>query len=194
MNRILSKNIWLCVFFIAGCSTPIDDSGVNKRVFQTSEKSNKVEASFDLVHGSLRNAIYRVTEETGAVDDGSNGLLGMYLFVNDDGQQNCDRQLQEIEHQYSVKGRYDDPGSGIIGGDRSGGCYLLLMVGWDMPENLRAWPKNYEGSQSMMAEDDPMKPARKNQIGSLASQETPYISQNFTGPKNLLTTGRTIQL
>lgn len=194
MNGIISKSIWLCVLFIAGCSTPIEDSGVSKGVFQDNEKLNGVESSHGVVHGALRNAIFRVTEETKAIDGGGNGVLGMYLFVNDDGQQNCDRQLQEIEHQHSVMGRNDESRPGIRDAEMSNGCYLLVMLGWDMPENFRAWPKNYEGSQSMMAGDDPMKPARKNQIGSLVSQETPYISQNVTGSKNLLTTGRTIQL
>lgn len=193
MNGIISKSIWLCILFIAGCSTPIEDSGVSKGV-QTNEKLNGAESSHGVVHGSLQNAIFRVTEETKAIDGSGNGVLGMYLFVNDGGQQNCDRQLQEIDHQHSVMGRYDESRSESRGAEISNGCYLLVMLGRDMPENFRSWSKNYEGNKSMVVGDDPMKPARKNQIDSLASQEMPYISQNVTESMNLLTTGRTIQL
>ncbi|MDX2465652.1 MAG: hypothetical protein QNK31_14210 [Porticoccus sp.] len=187
MNGIISKGIWLCILFIAGCSTPIEDSGVSKGVFQVNEKLNGIETSHSVIHGSLRNAIYRVTEDEKAVDGGGNGVLGMYLFVNDNGQQNCDRQLQEIEHQHSVMGRYDESRKVIRDVEMSNGCYLLVMLGWDMP-------KISKDSQPVIVWGGPMKPARKNQIGSLASQETPYINQNVTGSKNLLTTGRTIQL
>jgi hypothetical protein len=194
VKEVILKNVWLCAFLILGYSTSSEDLGVHQRVFKADANKKESVTSNHMAQESFLNAIYRVKEEEKVTDDGSNVLLGLYVFFDVDDQQSYYHPSPKNENQSSAIDGFDEPKLRISGSGMYGRFHLLLISGWGMSENMRGWPKISESRQSMITGNNSMKPDREVHTAPLASKAMPYVRHNTTGLNSLLATGRTVQL